>query len=48
MIEQRLNNCMLLHVHKDLTDELDAFKKAKDFILAREERNRYFGNFVHS
>lgn len=47
MTEQRLNNCMLLHVHKDLTDDLDLFEIAKDFIIAKEERNRYFGNFVH-
>ena len=47
MTEQRHNNCMLLHVHKDLTDDLDLFEIAKDFIIGREERNRYFGNFVH-
>ena len=46
MTEQRLNNCMLLHIHKDLTDSLDLHQVAKDFILAKESRNRYFGNFV--
>ena len=46
MTEQRLNNCMLLHVHKDLTNELDLFEVAKDFILANEERNRFFGHFI--
>ena len=46
MMEQRLNNCMLLHIHKDLTDSLDLHQVAKDFISAKEERNRYFGNFV--
>ena len=47
MTEQTLNNCMLLHVHKDLTDDLHLFEIAKDFIVAKEERSRHFGNFVH-
>jgi len=46
MTEQRLNNCMLLHIHKDLTDNLDVCEIAKEFIMAKEERSRYFGNFV--
>ena len=44
MTEQRLNNCMLLHIHKALTDNLDVCEMAKDFILAKEKT--YFGNFV--
>ena len=46
MTEQRLNNCMLLHIHKDIADNLDLFEIVKDFILAKEERSRYFGSFV--
>jgi len=46
MKEQRLNNCMLLHIEKDLTDNLDVFEIAREFILAKEERSKYFGNFV--
>ena len=45
MTEQRLNNCMLLHIHKDLTDTIDLCQIAKDFVVAKEERKRYFGNF---
>ena len=29
MTEQRLNNCMLLHIHKDLTDDLDYMRLQK-------------------
>ena len=31
MSEQRLNNCLLLHIHKDLTDSCDMEKVAKDY-----------------
>ena len=43
MTEPRLNNCMLLHIHKDLTDNLDVCEIARVY---RAERSRYFGNFV--
>lgn len=45
MTEQRLNNCMLLHVHKTFTDNLDLREIAKEFISANEDRQRYFGHF---
>ena len=32
--EKRLNNCVLLHVYKDLTDQLDITVIAKEFISA--------------
>ena len=37
MTEQRLNNCMLLNIHKDLTYSLDLFEIAKDFRMAKGE-----------
>ena len=46
MTEKRLNNCMLLHVHKELTDKIDLTEIAKEFVCVREERQRYFGTFV--
>ena len=46
MSEKRLNNCLLLHVHKDITDQLDLIKIAQEFVLANEERARYFDSFV--
>ena len=45
MTEQRLNNCMLLHIHKGLTDNLDIHDIARDLISFNEERHRYFGPF---
>ena len=32
MTEKALNNCFLLHVHKEFTDELDIILIAKEFI----------------
>lgn len=34
MSEERLNNVMLLHVHKDFCDNLDLLKVAKTFVSA--------------
>ena len=45
MSEQRLNNCLLLHVHKEITDSLDHTLIAKEFIEANDERRKYFGSF---
>ena len=46
MTEKRLNNCLLLHIHKYLTDSLDLYEIARDFISANEERQIYFGSFT--
>ena len=43
--EQRLDNCLLLHIYKDLTDTCDMEKVAKDFIAVNTERRNYFGVF---
>ena len=45
MTEKRLNNCVLLHVHKDLTDQLDIIDVAKEFISVNTDRSRQFGSF---
>ena len=45
MSEQRLNNCLLLHVHKEITNSLDHTLIAKEFIDANDERKKYFGSF---
>ena len=45
MTEKRLNNCVLLHIHKELTDELDLIYIAKEFIKVNSDRERYFGSF---
>ena len=46
MIEQRLNNCVLLHIHKQLTDSCEVVKIAKEFISVNVERRNYFGVFT--
>ena len=45
MSQQRLNNLMLLHVHRDLTDTLDLSAVANDFIGDSEHRLKIFGTF---
>ena len=45
MSQQRLNNLMLLHVHKDLTDSLDVLGVANEFVGESEHRLQVFGKF---
>ena len=45
MKQQRLNNLMLLHVHKELTDNLDLIACANDFVFANEHHLQIFGKF---
>ena len=44
MTQQRLNNLMVLHVHKDLTDRLDLASIVNEFIGESEHRTKFFGN----
>ena len=43
MSQQRVNNIMLLNVHKDLTDGLDLPTIARQFVDANERRRHFFG-----
>ena len=45
MTEKTLNNCFLLHVHKNLTDNLDLASIAKKFVHVTNEQVKYFGDF---
>ncbi len=45
MTEKRLNNCLLLNAHKELTENLDLILIAEEFVEKLDERKRYFGNF---
>ena len=45
MKQQRLNNLMVLHAHKELTDNLDLVACANDFVSANEHRLQVFGKF---
>ena len=45
MLQPRLNHCMILHVHKEKTDEIDLIKVAQEFIAANDRRKTFFGTF---
>ena len=44
MSEERLNNILLLHVHKEETDTLDLTEIAHLFVSANTRREEFFGN----
>ena len=46
LIEKHLNNCILLHVHKEITDDLDLVQVARNFIDFNNEHKKYFGSFT--
>ena len=43
--DSRLNHVMLLHVHKDRTDDPTLVDVANDFAGEKEKRNQLFGKF---
>ena len=45
MSQVRLNNCMVLHVHRDMTDELDLAVVANRLVKGSEHRESLFGKF---
>ena len=45
MTQQRLNHCMLLHIHQDKTDTLNLHDIAEEFVQKDERRIGYFGHF---
>ena len=45
MGQQRLNNLMVLHIHKCETDLLGLHNVANDFVAVKESRLRMFGKF---
>ena len=45
MGQQRLNNFMLIHVHKERTYLLNPTKIANEFVMESEHRVRMFGKF---
>ena len=44
MTQPRLNNLMLLYIHKERTDEHNESSIAKSFIMENERRRFFFGN----
>ena len=47
MTEKCLNNCLLSHVHKDITEQLDLVQITEEFVSAKEE-SRFFGAYKQS
>lgn len=45
MSQDRLNNLMVLHVHKEKTDALELVAVANEFVASRERRQSVFGKF---
>lgn len=45
MTQERLNHTMLLHAHKDKTDQLALVNIAQEFILFNDRRRHFFGQF---
>ena len=45
MSQQRLNNLLVLHVHKDIIDTVNLKSIANDFIKDSEHRHKVFGAF---
>ena len=43
MTAQRLNHVLLLHIHKDLAEQLDPYKIAKEFVCHNDRRKGVFG-----
>ena len=43
MRQEHLNNLLMLHIHKEYTDELDLIAVAKDFVSLSEHRLSTFG-----
>jgi len=45
MTQQRLNDLLLLHIHKSETDSMDLTEVANEFVPVKEPRLRMFENF---
>ncbi len=46
MSQERLNNLMILHIHKNITDTLDMKSICNEFVGDSEHRSRIFGTFI--
>ena len=46
MTQNRLNNTMVLHVHKEKTDSLSLVDIANEFVRDKEHRLKLFGQFT--
>ena len=46
MTPKRLNHLLLLHVHKDTTEQIDLQEIVAEFIGRNERRQHCFGNIM--
>ena len=46
MLQSRLNNCMILYVHKEKTDQIDLVSVAKEFITKCERRRLFLVHLI--
>ena len=46
MTQERLNNLMVLHIHKERVDRLELEKVAEEVVSEREGRRSVFGSFL--
>ena len=46
MKDKRLNNLMILHIHKEKTDAMDLVEVANKFVEWKDNRNQIFGKFT--
>ena len=46
MADERLNNLMILHIHREKTDKLDLVDIANRFVGKNDTRKRMFGRFT--
>ena len=45
MTQQRMNNIMILHINKQLTDTVNHKEIFNNFITTNDERHKHFGIF---
>ena len=45
MTQQRMNNIMILHINKHLTDTVNHKEILNNFITTNDERGKHFGIF---
>ena len=45
MTQTRFNSLVILHIHKDRTDQLNLIDVANEFVARNDNRKRYFGKF---
>ena len=42
---EKLNNCLLVHVHKDIVDEITLKEIVVEFVSVNDERRKHFSNY---